>query len=82
MPKDQREYGFFVLPTLRGERVVGRIDPELDRKEHVLRLHGVWWEDGVRPASLDRPLASLARFLGAERVEGAQVAAARRRSSA
>jgi uncharacterized protein YcaQ len=81
VPKDKREFGFFVLPTLRGERVIGRIDPELDRKERMLRLHGVWWEDGVRPVSLDRPLRSLARFLGAERIEGAQ-AAARRTSSA
>jgi hypothetical protein len=82
VPKDQREFGFFVLPTLRSERVVGRIDPELDRKERVLRLHGVWWEDGARPVSLDRPLRSLARFLGAERIEGGAQATARRTSSA
>jgi uncharacterized protein YcaQ len=69
VPKEKREFGFFVLPTLRGERVVGRIDPELDRREQVLRVNGVWWEDGVRPGSLERPLRSLARFLGAETVE-------------
>ena len=82
VPKDQREFGFFVLPTLRGERLVGRIDPEFDRRERLLRLHGVWWEEGVRPVSLDRPLRSLARFLGAERIEAAQPVAARRTRSA
>lgn len=69
VPKHKREFGFFVLPTLRGERVVGRIDPEHDRKRETLRVNAVWWEDGVRPVSLERPLRSLARFLGAARVE-------------
>jgi len=69
VPKDKREYGFFVLPTLRSERLVGRVDPELDRKTRVLRVNGVWWEPGARPVSLDAPLRSLARFLGANSVE-------------
>jgi hypothetical protein len=69
VPKAKREYGYYVLPVLRGDRIVGRIEPVLDRKEGVLRVNGVWWEDGVRPASLDRPLRSLARFVGAKQVE-------------
>jgi hypothetical protein len=31
-------------------------------------VKGVWWEDGARPRSLDRPLRSLARFVGAKEV--------------
>jgi len=69
VPKEKREYGYYVLPILAGDRLVGRIEPRFDRKERVLRVNGVWWEDGVRPVSLDRPLRSLAKFLGAERVE-------------
>jgi uncharacterized protein len=69
VPKAKREYGYYVLPILRGDRLVGRIEPVLDRKEGVLRVQGVWWEDGVRSASLDLPLRSLARFLGAERID-------------
>jgi uncharacterized protein YcaQ len=68
VPKDKREYGYYVLPILRGDRLVGRIEPVHDRKAGVLRVNGVWWEDGVRPVSLERPLRSLARFLGAELV--------------
>ena len=49
--KAKREYGYYVLPILRGDRVVGRIDVEKDRKENALRVNGVWWEDGVRPVS-------------------------------
>jgi len=69
VPKAKREYGYYVLPILRGERLVGRIEPVLDRRAGVLRVLGVWWEQGVRPFSLKRPLGELARFLGA-RPEG------------
>jgi uncharacterized protein YcaQ len=69
VPKAKREYGYYVLPILCGDRIVGRIEPVLDRRTRSLHVNGVWWEDGVRPVSLERPLRSLARFVGAERVE-------------
>ncbi len=65
VPRAKREYGYYVLPILRGDRIVGRIEPVYDRKAEQLQVRGVWWEDGVRPFSLDRPLRSLARWLGA-----------------
>ncbi len=65
VPQAKREYGYYVLPILRGDRVIGRIEPVLDRREQVLRVQGVWWEPGVRPVSLRAPLRSLARFLDA-----------------
>ena len=65
VPKAKREYGYYVLPILRGDRLVGRIEPVHDRRAGVLRVQGLWWEDGARPVSLDKPLRSLARFLGA-----------------
>lgn len=71
VPKEKREYGYYVIPILRGDRVVGRIEPVHDRKAGVLRILGTWWEDGVRPVPLTRPLQSLARFLGARLELGA-----------
>jgi uncharacterized protein YcaQ len=65
VPKAKREYGYYVLPILRGDRLVGRIEPVHDRKAGVLKVQGVWWEDGVRPAPVAPPLRWLARFLGA-----------------
>jgi hypothetical protein len=65
VPPAKREYGYYVLPILRGDRIVGRIEPVHDRKAGRLHVRGTWWEDGVRPVSLDRPLRSLARWLGA-----------------
>jgi hypothetical protein len=65
VPKAKREYGYYVLPILRGDRVIGRIEPVHDRKAGKLHVLGTWWEDGVKPVSLTAPLKSLARFLGA-----------------
>ena len=64
VPKAKRVYGYYVLPILRGDRIVGRIDVEKDRDADALRVNGVWWEDGVRPVSLSRALKSLAQFVG------------------
>jgi uncharacterized protein len=69
VPKAKREYGYYVLPILRGDRLVGRIDPVFDRKAGVLRVNSVHWEQGVKPVSLDRPLHDLARWLGAGSIE-------------
>jgi len=66
VPKAKREYGYYVLPILRGDRVVGRIEPLHDRKAGVLRVLGTWWEG--RAYSVERPLKDLARWLDAELV--------------
>jgi uncharacterized protein YcaQ len=65
VPKAKREYGYYVLPILRGDRLIGRIDPVLERRTGVLRVNSVHWEPGEKPVSLDRPLRSLAAFVGA-----------------
>src|SRR5439155_15333605 len=69
VPAAKREYGYYVLPILHGDRLVGRIEPVFDRREKVLRVKGLWWEPGEDPVELRKPLASLATFLGAERVD-------------
>ena len=69
VPAAKREYGYYVLPILHGDRLVGRIEPVFDRREKVLSVKGRWWEPGAEPVDLDEPLTSLAAFLGAERIE-------------
>lgn len=67
VPKELRKHGYFVLPILEGERLVGRLDPEFDRKHGVLRINSVHWEG--EPAPIENPVQSLAQFLGAGRIE-------------
>jgi uncharacterized protein YcaQ len=68
VPQAKREYGYYVLPILRGDRIIGRIEPVHDRRAGELRVQGLWWEDGVRPVSLQKPLRDLARWLDARLV--------------
>ena len=71
VPKAKREYGYYVLPILRGDRVIGRIEPVFDRKTRVLRVEGVFAESGA-PASAGRGIAQamrrLGKWLGAEKI--------------
>jgi uncharacterized protein YcaQ len=75
VPKKKRQYGYYVLPILEGDRFIGRLDAKAERRKKVLRVLGLWWEPGVeaiatRKRGLERELERLAVFLGAGRVAG------------
>ncbi len=69
VPKAKREYGYYVLPILHGDDLVGRIEPVFDRKAGSLNVLNVWWEPGKKEVPLDKPLRSLAAFLGADSIK-------------
>jgi uncharacterized protein YcaQ len=70
VPKAKREFGYYVLPILRGDRLVGRIDAQRDVKAKTLAVRRVFVEPGVRlpKARVERTLLQLAHLAGAERV--------------
>ncbi len=66
-PAVKRKYGYYTLPILFGDKFVGRIEAVPDRKEEVLVVKGLWWEDNVRLTgkmrdALDRALKKFAGF--------------------
>ena len=65
VPKAKREYGYYVLPVLVGDRIVGRVEPRFDRKTQTLEVLGAWGDT----SRLDEGLASLATFLGALQIQ-------------
>lgn len=76
-PRAQRQYGYYVLPLLHGDRLVGRIDPLYDRRRRCLTINGVHWEPGepAAPATaraLAGAVEELATFLGARAIEYAR----------
>jgi uncharacterized protein len=73
-PAQQRAYGYYVLPFLYGDGLVGRADLKAERAEGALRVRAFHLEPKVRrsaalEAALDKALDRLARVLGLERVE-------------
>ena len=59
VPKAKREYGYYVLPLLVGDAVVGRAEPRFDRKTGTLELLGAWGDT----SRLDEALEPLERWL-------------------
>ena len=66
-PADKRKYGYYVLPVIYGESLIGRVEAIADRNTHTLAVKNIWYEPGVRKTkkldkALDRAVRRFARF--------------------
>ncbi len=66
-PAAKRRYGYYVLPMIYGQNLIGRMEAVADRKAGALIVRNVWYESGVRQtkkleAAVDAGIRRLARF--------------------
>jgi uncharacterized protein YcaQ len=47
-PAAQRKYGYYVLPILYGENLIGRIEPVYDKKSKQLQIKNIWYEPEIK----------------------------------
>ena len=73
-PVTEREYGYYVLPVLYGDRFVARFEGKRDKKRGLLSVENWWWEPGVEPleAMMGSLADGLAQFVGFLEVDAVQ----------
>lgn len=69
-PVVERQYGYYVLPVLYGDRLVARFEPEKHRKNEIFIIKNWWWEPGVEitremKEAVDACIKEFVRYLGA-----------------
>jgi hypothetical protein len=70
----KRRYGYYCLAILHRGRIVGRLDPKMERETGRLLVRAVYLEPGIAPSALlmddlAAALREMARFLGAQTIE-------------
>jgi uncharacterized protein YcaQ len=78
VPEPKRKWGYYVLPVLFRDRLVGRIEPRIDRAGRRVQMLGAWWEDGFDPRkavgfvdAMREALHAYLGFAGATRIDWA-----------
>lgn len=70
-PEAKRRWGYFALPVLHGDRLVGKVDAKADRKGGILRVNAIHEDlpfDADTAEAVRAQLDDLAEWLGVERV--------------
>jgi hypothetical protein len=76
VPPEKRRWGWYVLPILFRDRLVGRIEPRIERDDARVSVLDLWWEEGFVPRRADGfvdamrdALRAYLAFAGASRIE-------------
>lgn len=78
-PEHQRKFGYYTLPVLWGDRLVGRFDSKLDRTTNTFVILGLWLEDEALSndetfaEALARGFARFVMFLGASTLDATAI---------
>jgi uncharacterized protein YcaQ len=73
VPAEKRRWGYYVLPVLRGERLVARVDARADRAAGVLVVPALHLEAGGTIADLEATHAELGELAAWQRLDRVKV---------
>jgi len=65
VPPHKRRWGWYVLPIVFRDRLVGRIEPRIDAADRVVKVLATWWEDGFEPRRTEGFVDAMRDALGA-----------------
>jgi uncharacterized protein YcaQ len=73
VPPAKRQYGYFAMPILHDDELIGMIDPRVDREKDTFVVNAVHLQPGVKRdretgRAVARALDDLAQFTGVSRV--------------
>jgi hypothetical protein len=78
LPPEKRRWGWYVLPIMFRDRLVGRLEPRINREGARVEVLDVWWEEGFAPRRADGfvdsmrdALRAYLRFADANRIDWA-----------
>ena len=74
LPKPERKFGYYHLPILYGDNLVGRLEPKLDRVNSEIIIRSIWYETGFKPDenfenAFSQRLESFKKFHGAQEIK-------------
>jgi uncharacterized protein YcaQ len=76
MPQHKRRWGWYVLPIIFRDRLVGRVEPRINSDEGTVQILALWWEDGFEPRraegfveAMREALRAYLRFAKADTIE-------------
>jgi uncharacterized protein YcaQ len=70
-PKDKRRWGYFALPVLHDDQLIGKVDATTDRRASALDVHAIHQDvpfSRATTAAVRAELETLARWLGLDAV--------------
>jgi uncharacterized protein len=75
VPPEKRRWGWYVLPIVFCDRLVGRFEPRIDSAAGTVEVLALWWEDGFDPRRVEgfvdamrEALRAYLRFANADRI--------------
>jgi len=74
-PAEKRVYGYYTLPLVYGEDLIGRVDAAAERKNNLLNVKNIWYEDGTKQtkaltSAVKKCIERFAAFNGCEKIGG------------